>query len=256
METLQPDPRRGLDFYGSLFGWTFSEPEPEAAPASFVALRDARAVAGMGPLPGLGEPAAAIWNTRIRVQDAAEAVARAVEVGGQRLLGPVESPGGRLAVLLDPTGAAFTVWEAGERGGAHVVNEPGTWMMSSLHTPDPERAGAFYGALLGWRAEPMAPGAPVFLFRLPGYVGGEPGQPIPRDVVGAMTASGGADGGDVPPHWNVNLRVEDPDATAARAAELGGSVLMPPTDTPGFRSAVLMDPQGGAFSISQAVPAG
>ena len=102
----------------------------------------------------------------------------------------------------------------------------------------------------------MAPGAPVFLFRLPGYVGGEPGQPIPRDVVGRDDGKRGCGRGDVPPHWNVNLRVEDPDASAALAAELGGSVLMPPTDTPGFRSAVLSDPQGGAFSISQVVPGG
>ena len=256
VETLQPDPRRALDFYGSLFGWTFSEPESGSAPAPFVARREGRAVAGVGPLPELGGPPAAIWNTRIRVRDAAAAVVRATETGGRRLLGPVESPAGRLAVLLDPTGAAFTVWEAGERGGAEVVNEPGAWMMSSLHTPDPERAGAFYAALLGWRAEPMAPGAPVFLFRLPGYVGGESGQPVPRDVVAVMTASGSADAGTVPPHWNVNLRVEDADATAARAAQLGGSVLMPPTDTPGFRSAVLLDPQGAAFSISRLVPAG
>jgi hypothetical protein len=66
-----------------------------------------------------------------------------------------------------------------------------------------------------------------------------------------MTATEpGPNGPSVPPHWNVNLRVDDSDAIAARAAELGGSVLMPPIDTPGFRSAVLLDPQEGAFSVS------
>lgn len=119
------------------------------------------------------------------------------------------------------------------------------------NTPDPARATTFYGAVFGWQSEALAPGAPVTLFRLPAYVGGEPGQPVPRDVVAVMTATeGGPDGPTVPPHWNVNLRVDDTDAVAAHAADLAGSVLMAPMDTPGMRNAVLLDPQGAAFSIS------
>ena len=57
----------------------------------------------------------------------------------------------------------------------------------------------------------------------------------------------------IPAHWNVNFRVSDADAIAARAAELGGSVLAEPFDTPGFRNAVIADPQGATFSISQLV---
>ena len=76
------------------------------------------------------------------------------------------------------------------------------------------------------------------------------GQPIPRDVVAAMAPPDP----DLPPHWNVNFRVADADAIAAAAAELGGTVLMAPFSTPGFRNAVLADPQGAAFSISQLVP--
>jgi predicted enzyme related to lactoylglutathione lyase len=53
----------------------------------------------------------------------------------------------------------------------------------------------------------------------------------------------------------VDLWVEDPDATAEKAARLGGSVLMPPTDMPIGRRAVLADPQGGTFSVSRVVPA-
>jgi len=91
----------------------------------------------------------------------------------------------------------------------------------------------------------------VTLFRLRDYAG-EPGQPIPRDVVGVMTATGGDPAAlAVPPHWNVNLRVDDADAVAAHASDLGGTILMEPLDTPGFRSAVLLDPQGAAFSVSQ-----
>ena len=256
-ETLQPDPRAALGFYGSLFEWEFSAPGPmpgDLPGEYFVAHVDGRAVAGIGALPDLGGPPTAVWNTHVRVDDADAAVERATSAGGSLLLGPLDASGdGRLAVLADPSGAAFSVWEAHGRAGAQLVNEPRTWAMSSLHTPDPAGASAFYGTLFEWQSEPIAAGAPVALLRLPGHVGGEPGQPIPRDVVAVMTASEAEpDGPAVPPHWNVNLRVDDADAVAARAAELGGTVLMSPTNTPGMRSALLLDPQGAAFSISRA----
>jgi predicted enzyme related to lactoylglutathione lyase len=95
----------------------------------------------------------------------------------------------------------------------------------------------------------MAPGVPVTLFRLAGYVGGEPGQPMPRDVVAVMTSTGSDS--SAPMHWNVNLRVDDTDAVAAHTAQLGDTVLMAPMDTPGFRSAVVLDPHRALFSISQ-----
>jgi len=89
------------------------------------------------------------------------------------------------------------------------------------------------------------------LWRLPGYVGDEAKwSAVPRDVVAVMAPTGDATSG-VPPHWNVNLRVDDADATVERAASLGGQVIMPVLDTPGFRSAVLADPQGAAFSIGE-----
>jgi len=253
VETFQPDPLAALGFYGSLFGWEFSEPRPMPGglPGEyFIAIVNDRTVAGIGALPDLGGPPMAVWNTHVRVEGANAAVERATTAGGILVLGPLDAPGeGRLAVLVDPSGAAFSVWEARGRAGAQLVNETHTWALSSLHTPDPAGATAFYGALFGWRSEPIAPGSPVILFRLPDYVGGEPGQPIPRDVVAAMRGiEEGHDG--VPPHWNVSLKVEDTDAVAAHAAELGGTVLMPPTDTLGVRSAVLLDPQGAAFSIS------
>ena len=73
---------------------------------------------------------------------------------------------------------------------------------------------------------------------------------VPRDVVAVMAPTGDA-ATAVPPHWNVNLRVDDADATVARAASLGGQIIAPVMDAPGFRSAVLADPQGAVFSIGQ-----
>lgn len=256
VETLQPDPRAALGFYGALLEWEFSEsgPMPGGLPGEyFVAQVEGREVAGIGALPDLGGPQIPAWNTYVRVDDADAAVERATNAGGSLLIGPLDaSEDGRFALLGDPAGAPFSVWEARDRAGAQLVNEPRSWAMSSLHTPGPAGASAFYGAVFGWQSEAIAPGVPVTLLRLPGYVGGEPDQPIPRDVVGVMTATGGDPAAPtIPPQWNVNLRVVDTDAVAAHAAELGGTVLMPPVDTPGFRSAVLLDPQGAAFSVSQ-----
>ena len=138
-------------------------------------------------------------------------------------------------MLTDAAAAAFGVWESSDGAGVQLVNVPGSWAMSTLHTPDPVGAPAFYGALFGWEAEPIAAGSAVTLLRLPSYVGGEPGQPIPRDVVAVMAATGREPGGPaVPPHWNVNLAVGDADAIAARAADLGGSVLIGRSTLPAF----------------------
>jgi len=88
--------------------------------------------------------------------------------------------------------------------------------------------------------------------RLPGYVGGEPQQPVPRDNVAVMmpTKPGGPLA-NVPPHWLVNFWVGDADGTAEKTKKLGGRILMPPFDIPRFRQAVLADPQGAVFSVAQ-----
>jgi predicted enzyme related to lactoylglutathione lyase len=153
-------------------------------------------------------------------------------------------------------GAIFCVWEPLDLEGAAVVNEPGAWSLSALNTNDPEGSTAFYGAVFGWTSEKMGmEGAEMFLWRVPGYVGGEPGQPVPRDVIGAMLPLRAE---DMPPHWSVDFWVGDADATAERAAELGGNVLAAPYDIPvpgvEMREAVLADPQGAVFSVTKVGP--
>ena len=119
--------------------------------------------------------------------------------------------------------------------------------MSHLTTPDTERAAAFYGALFGWTTETFGEGdAAMTVFRLPGYVGGEPRQPVSREVVATMSAANGAGA----PGWGVNLWDRDVDATTAKAVDLGGRALAAPFDTPMTRMAVLADPGGAAFSIA------
>jgi hypothetical protein len=238
-DVLVADPDAATAFYGDLFGWDFTDPGPNGYRVARINGLD---VAGLGQAQAMPS-----WNTYIRVHSVDDAAERATEAGATLLLEPLDAlPAGRLAVVIDPTGAAFGLWEANEREGAQLVNESGTWTMSSLHSPDPASASVFYRAMFGWETEAMGP---ITLFRLEGYVGGRAKQPIPRDVVAVMAPPAA----DIPPHWNINLQVSDADITAEMTARLGGTVIAGPMDTPGFRSAVLADPQGAVFSVSQLV---
>jgi hypothetical protein len=161
-------------------------------------------------------------------------------------------------MFTDPSGAALCVWEAGTSRGAELVNEPGAWSMSLLSTPDPDGCRAFYGAVFGWETDAFDTGeGEIALWRVPGYVGGEPEQPVARDVVGAMVPMDDERFPEgTPAHWSIDFWVDDVDATAEAAAALGGAARVPPHDAPGFRQSVLADPHGATFSVSRvSVPA-
>jgi predicted enzyme related to lactoylglutathione lyase len=256
VDTLTPDVEAAKRFYSAIFGWAFAGPGPipgDPPGAYFVARLRGRDVAGIGSSPGGGDPAPAAWNTHVSVQSADDATARAQAAGGAVVIAPFDAlPAGRLAVLADPAGAEFCVWEAGDRPGAALVNEPSAWAMSLLNTDDPGAAQAFYGELFGWRAEAFdaGPGMEFWLWRLPGFVGGEPQQSVPRDVVATMTRIDRSAGAP-PPNWTVDFWIDDADAAAATAPGVGGSVLAGPFEAPPFRRAILADPNGAPFSVSQ-----
>ena len=243
--TLQPDPDAAARFYGAVFGW-----QAEPANGYRVASLRGRPVAAIAPLPpGVDPPPPPAWITHVSVADA-DAASDAATAAGGAVLARLDEPAGRSVVVADPGGAVFCLWQPGERHGAGLVNEPGAWSMSRLDTPDPERAAAFYGALFGWTTETFELGeASVTMFRLPGYVGGEPEQPVSREVVAVM-----APAEDGPARWGVDFWVEDVDAAAAAARAAGGQAVVAPFDIPIGRTAVLADPAGAVFSISRVGP--
>jgi predicted enzyme related to lactoylglutathione lyase len=182
----------------------------------------------------------AAWTAYVQVEDVAGCAAVAVESGGAVLVppvagGPAEDAARVMAVLADPSGAALGVASGG--AGVEASGVPGAYGMSALHSPDLAAAATFYGTVFGWTL--VETGDPRLAeWRLAG-----------RDRPVAV-ASPIAPGSGVPPHWAVNVLVADADATCAAAAALGGGVLMGPVDSPGFRSAVLADPQGGVLAVS------
>jgi predicted enzyme related to lactoylglutathione lyase len=242
---LQHDVPAAAAFYAELFGWETVPGPDDVAPYALGRLRG-RDVAGIGTMPDPQAPPT--WVMEVRVDDLSATVQAVREAGGTVLQEDVDfSPVGRLGVFEDPQGALFCAWQAGHREGAQLVNEAGAWAMSALRTHDPEAAARFYGAVFGWQTEPFGPAT---LFRLPGYVGGEPSQPVPRDVVAVMLpAPAGA-----PVAWGTDFWVADADRAVVTAERMGGRVLEGPSDNPPFRQAVLADCGGAVFSVSQLRP--
>jgi len=235
VDTWQDQPATG--FYAELFGW-----DVDTGPDYSMARHRRRDAAGFGsPAPEGVDPQ---WTTYVWVDDADATTGAAREAGGSVVTEPFDAlDGGRIAIVADPTGAALGVWAPGEHRGAQVVNEPSAWAMSMLLTPDTDAAARFYGDVFGWQTEAFGPAT---MFRLPGFFGGEPTQPVPRDVVAVMVE------GD-PPRWRPDFWVADADRAVAQAEQLGGRVVEPVTPSPVGKNAVLADPAGAEISINQIV---
>jgi predicted enzyme related to lactoylglutathione lyase len=254
VEAIQPDLAAAGEFYASVFGWELARGDVDRGETEYLVARlRGRDVAGLVPTPPMvSPPPQPGWATHVQVASVEEAADRVRAAGGTVVLAPFDAaPAGRLGVMADPSGAVFCVWEPATRQGAQLVNEPGAWAMSRLDTPEPEACAAFYGDVFGWTTETFAMGEDsVTMFRLPGYVGGEPEQPVSREVVATMVQAPG------PARWHVDFWVDDVDAAAATALRLGGSAPVEPFDMPMGRTAVLADPHGAIFSVTRvAVPA-
>jgi predicted enzyme related to lactoylglutathione lyase len=261
VDVTSPDPEAAVAFYGGLFGWEFEDVMPPGSPASyFIARIRGGDVAAVGPRPD-GAPAGAAWNTYVWVADADETAAKVRAAGGSVLSEPMDvMDAGRMAVLADPAGAAFRAWQPKQHRGAAVVNEPGSVNFNDLLTRDVGGAREFYGAVFGW--ELLDAGAGAF-WALPAYGDFlERRAPGMRERVAQMggpkrfeeTVATLVPITDDPARWSVTFAVDDADATAERAAELGGKVVVPPFDAPWVRMTVITDPQGATFIASKFVP--
>jgi uncharacterized protein len=181
---------------------------------------------------------------------------------------------GRMATCADPSGAAFSVWQANRHRGAQLLNEPNTWTWGTLLTRDVEGSASFYQAVFGWERftfdlGDQGPGDDgSVVLRLPGYGRFlEVADPVlvqrladfgaPEgfaDAIGGMMPMPSTLPPGTPPHWMVSFAVDDADAIADAAAKLGGKVLVQPFDRGPVWMAVLQDPQGATFGAGQFDP--
>ena len=235
---LGADPDAAVPFYTGLFGWTAFSLGEEAGGYGFFLL-DGKQAAGFGPQQNPGPP---VWSSYITVADVEAAAAAVTAAGGTVVMPPMDvMDAGRMAVCTDPQGAFFSVWQPLANVGCAVVNEPGAFCWSELNTRDVEGAKAFYAAVFGWTAETHdMPGSPMGSYTEFGLDGTSIAGMLPMPPMVPA---------EVPPFWLVYFAVDDADAAAAKAQELGGTLVMPLMDVPAGRFALLQDPQGGMFSV-------
>jgi uncharacterized protein len=233
-------------FYADLLGWEYEQMEAEGMPGYPLATFEGDRVAGLMPAGEHGAPQ--MWSTHISVADAEETAAKVAAAGGKVLAPPFDIAGlGRAAVITDPDGAVFEIWEPHGFAGAERVNGPGALTWNELGTRDIEGAKAFYGAVFDWTFEEdelqRADGGPGPAIYVTWTLDG-------NDVGGMMDISGMLPA-EVPAHWLVYFGVPDTDAAVAKVKAAGGDVRFGPVDIPAGRFAVVTEPNAepGVFAV-------
>jgi predicted enzyme related to lactoylglutathione lyase len=244
IELATTDQKAAKKFYQTLFGWQPND--MPMGPNDFYTMfrlegRDAAAGYTLRPdQRSRGVPPH--WLLYIAVESADSAVQRAAELGGQVLAPAFDVfEAGRMAVLQDPTGAAFSVWQAKQNTGIGISGVDGTLCWVDLDTPDRDRAGAFYTGLFGWELgkEDEEPAHAYWHIK-----NGE-------EFIGGMTPASHRNP-NAPPHWLGYFLVSNCDASAAKAKEMGANLYLPPMTIEHVgRMSVIADPQGAVFAIFQ-----
>jgi hypothetical protein len=243
VELATTDQAAAKAFYAALFGWTPDDSpigpdelysmfrlEGRDTGAAYTLRKEQRAQ---------GVPAH--WGIYVAVESAEVSAKRAAELGGTVLAPPFDVfDYGRMAVVQDPTGATFSLWQPKTHAGIGIAGADGTLCWADLSSPDPASAAKFYSGLFGWRiaAGEHDPSGYLHIANGEDFIGGIP----PADRRDPK----------VPPHWLVYFLTSDCDATAAKAKGLGARFHLEPTTVEHVgRMAVLADPQGAGFAIFQ-----
>jgi uncharacterized protein len=247
-ELSTTDIKAGRQFYESLFGWKGSaQPAGDFGEYVVFGVADGRPAAGGYEQPeqerSMGFPPH--WNLYIYSDDVDKTVALSVEAGGKAVVQPMDTPNGRMAVVADPTGAIFCLWQSDSMPGWAVRDEPGSFSWGELISDDTDRAAKFYTDVFGWttRQEPTGPDMPPYtLFHLNDRdVGGLFPPPMP----------------EIPNNWSVYFDVASAEETVAKAKDLGGKVMQDPMPIPDVGTfAIMADPTGAVFAILEAQPGG
>jgi predicted enzyme related to lactoylglutathione lyase len=240
VELATTDQNAAKAFYTSLFGWAV-EDNP-MGPDDFYSMfklsgRDTGAAYSMRKEQrAQGVPPH--WMLYISVENADQSVARAAQAGGT-VLSPAFDvmDAGRMAVIQDPTGAIFSLWQPKQSQGITIAGD-NAFCWADLSTADPERAGKFYAELFGWQLakDEKDPSGYIHIKNGGNFIGG-----IPPAAHRSPTA---------PPHWLIYFQVADPEGTTAKAGQLGGRILMPARKMENVGTfSIVADPQGAAFAL-------
>jgi len=241
LELHTTDQNAAKNFYDALFGWV--PRDMPMGPNDFYTIfklqgRDAAAACTLRPdQRSQGVPPH--WMIYITVENVDASVVKAQQLGG-KILAPAFDvmDAGRMAVVQDPTGATFCLWRANKNPGIAIAQVHGTLCWADLSTPDPKRAADFYSSLFGWQLilDPKDPSGYLHIKNGEHFIGGIP--PAAHRQPGS------------PAHWLAYLQVDDVDATASKAKQMGAQLYLAPMTMEGVgRMSVIADPQGAVFAI-------
>ncbi|XVQ06432.1 CoA-transferase [Spirillospora sp. CA-255316] len=243
VEVVSPDPERSRVFYRGLFGWGFySLADDRVGAYDIFTLGGAVSGAEVAALSPLADDTTSpTWSCSFTINDGAAAAAAVREAGGQ-VFGEGHLEGmGQIMLAADTEGAGFCLWRPAGFPGAAVVNEPNTMCWVQLASRDAVAAERFYRHVLGWQDMTRVPdvaGDAYYEWRANGAL-----------VATLVRIGGRAVGEDKSAHWMPCFAVADCDVTAAEAERLGGAVVVPPTETPRGRYALLTDPTAAPLAV-------
>jgi predicted enzyme related to lactoylglutathione lyase len=239
VELAATDQAAAKKFYTTLFGWDATdEPMGPDEVYNFFQLRGRTVAAGTTLRPEERQHGVPVhWNLYIATDNADQTAAKVTQDGGKVLMPAFDVPdAGRMAVLQDPTGAAFNIWQPKQVPGLGITDEPGAFCWADLSTGDPARAAKFYSDVFGWKAE-KGQNDPS------GYTHIKNGEHFIGGIPPAHNAK-------TPPHWLLYFMVADVAASTTKASQLGAKILMPPQNMEGVGTwSIVADPQGGVFAL-------
>jgi uncharacterized protein len=230
-------------FYGELFGWEADDIPVGPGMVYTMLKRDGKDTGALYEKGEMMKDVPTHWASYISVASADEIAAKAKALGATVMKEPFDVMDvGRMAVIIDPTGASFCIWQAGKRTGFGVKGQTNTVCWNELLTTDSTRAIDFYTRLFGWEANTH--GGPMAYTE---WMNGAEHAGGMMQIAPHM--------GPVPPHWGIYFAVDDCDATFQKATSLGARAFVPPMDIENVgRFSTMSDPQGAVFSIIKLTP--
>jgi uncharacterized protein len=236
-EYVSRDAQKAQGFFGELFGWsTKSVPMPDG-PYVMIAAADGRTIGGYFTAPDGMDRAG--WLPYLLVPSAAEAAARIKSLGGSVMKEPFKvGDFATMAVVADPHGAGFAVWQPVKPEPAPAPGV-GHFTWNELSSKDPAASVKFYAQIGGFTSKGMEmPGMGTY------HLLESDGQSRAGIMAPQMP--------EAPHAWLPYVQVANTDQTVERAGKLGATIVVPPTQIPNVgRFAIFLDPQGGATGVLQ-----
>jgi predicted enzyme related to lactoylglutathione lyase len=232
-DLVTPDLDAAERFYGELFGWQFETLSSDYKLAS----NNGQLIGGVARLQD--KQRTSHWLPLVSVPDVDSAVSKTTSAGGVQLLRPFDLPKrGQVALVADPQGAAFGVVKSASGDPADRAAGLHDWLWHEVWVDDPARAVSFYRDLLGYQQSVDQAFGQEYVYL---SANGKPRVGIVQKASPEI--------GDT---WVAYVRVQDVNATAAKAASLGGKVLMAPTQQVRDGSvAIIADPNGAGLVVQE-----